>query len=138
MLNARYHTAGHLVSNIVEEVEPSLKAVKCHAFPKESYVEFPLVATVPDSSVVQNRLIEVIKGGIETKIFDISAEDFERSFYKLPYDIPGREAFRVMQIGTYPPVPCGGTHLKNISEVGNINVKIASKKGIVRVSYLLP
>jgi alanyl-tRNA synthetase len=138
MLNAKYHTAGHLVSSVVEEMNSSLKATKCHAFPGEAYVEFPQASAEPDVAIIQNRLSEVLKIGAETKIFDISAEDFEKSFYKLPYDIPDRQTFRVLQIGIYPPVPCGGTHVKNISEVEDITVRVNSRKGVIKVSYSLP
>ncbi len=40
LLNARYHTAAHLLSNIAEEMHSDLKAVKGHSFPGEGYVEF--------------------------------------------------------------------------------------------------
>ncbi len=36
MINARYHTAGHLLGNIVEELYPNLKARKGHSFPHEA------------------------------------------------------------------------------------------------------
>jgi alanyl-tRNA synthetase len=137
MMNARYHTAGHLVSSIVEEVVPHLKATKCHAFPGEAYVEFPQGSEEPNADVVQSKLLAILKTGAETKIFDISAEDFEKTFYKLPYDIPGRETFRVLQIGQYPPVPCGGTHIGNVSEIGDITIKVNSRKGTIKVSYSL-
>ncbi|MDR2074873.1 MAG: hypothetical protein LBP31_01475 [Holosporales bacterium] len=137
MLASKYHTAGHLVSGVVEEIAPSLKATKCHAFPGEAYVEFPQASPVPEVSTLQNRLSEIQKSGAETKIFDISAEDFEKRFYKLPYDIPGRQTLRALQIGEYPPVPCGGTHIKNVSEIENIIVKVNSRKGSIKVSYSL-
>jgi alanyl-tRNA synthetase len=137
MLASKYHTAGHLVSSVVEEIAPSLKATKCHAFPGEAYVEFPQVSPVPDALSIQNRLSEIQKLGAETKTFDISAEDFEKIFYRLPYNIPGRQTFRVLQIGEYPPVPCGGTHVKNTSEIGDITIKVNSRKGTIKVSYSL-
>jgi alanyl-tRNA synthetase len=141
VLHARHHTAGHLISNVVEKLDPSLKAVKCHAFPQESYVEFlaGTSATAPNATLLQARVSEVIAIGRETKVFDISAEDFERSFYRLPYDIPGKGSLRVVQIGEYSPVPCGGTHLRNIAEIGSVTIgKTVVKKGIARVSYALP
>lgn len=43
-----------------------------------------------------------------------------------------------MQIGDLPPVPCGGTHLKNLQEVGEIKIgKIKAKNGITRITYEL-
>lgn len=40
MVNARYHTAGHLLGNITQILYPNLQTVKGHSFPNEAYVEF--------------------------------------------------------------------------------------------------
>lgn len=41
LLNARYHTAAHLLGNVVENMYPDLKAFKGHySFPGEAYVGF--------------------------------------------------------------------------------------------------
>src|SRR5262249_8565341 len=40
LLNARAHTAGHLVSHVVETLEPRLAPIKGHHFPNGPYVEF--------------------------------------------------------------------------------------------------
>jgi alanyl-tRNA synthetase len=46
------------------------------------------------------------------------------------------EPFRVLQIGDYKPVPCGGTHLSNANEIGSILIKkVKTKDGVLKISY---
>ena len=135
LINARYHTAGHLLSNIVEILNPKLKAMKGHSFPLEAYVEFQGDEAI-DVGVLQNTINEAIARNDKTTIFEIDPKAFEKQFYKLPYTIPDNKNFRVMQICDMPPVPCGGTHLSSIGEIGLMKInKIKNKNGILRISY---
>ncbi len=135
LINARYHTAGHLLSNIVEILNPKLKAIKGHSFPGEAYVEFQGNEAI-DVGVLQNAINEAIAENDRTIVFEIDPLGFEKQFYKLPYSIPDNKNFRVMQIGDMPPVPCGGTHLSSIGKIGLMRInKIKNKNGILRISY---
>ena len=122
ILNARYHTTSHFLANIVQRLYPDLIATKGHAFPGEAYVEFQ-----GSGQVVADVLRAEMQGEIDTaydlSIFDSTLEEFEQKFYKLPYEIPGGKAFRVMRIGDFPPIPCGGTHLKNTNEIGKFIIR---------------
>lgn len=136
ILNSRYHTAAHLLGNAVEKIAP-LKAIKGHSFPKEAYVEFQGEG-LPDIDALKLELQNAILNKIATKIFETDQESFEREYYKLPYEIPANKKFRVMRIGDYLPVPCGGTHLASCDELVEIEIgKIKSKNQTVRVSYEL-
>ncbi|AAY61628.1 threonyl and Alanyl tRNA synthetase second additional domain protein [Rickettsia felis str. Pedreira] len=135
MLNSRYHTAAHLLGNIVEILYPMLKAVKGHSFPGEAYVEFQ--GDVPvDVTQIQNTVDQTIAKNNKTEIFETDPISFEQQFYKLPYIIPENKKFRVMRIGDMAPVPCGGTHLSSTTEIGKILIgKVKLKNNIVRISY---
>ncbi|MDB6095726.1 MAG: putative metal-dependent hydrolase [Francisellaceae bacterium] len=144
MLNSRYHTAAHLLGNIVEKMYPKLKAIKGHSFPKESFVEFAETSTttsLPKDNTLNLNEIEIaindaIVNNYKTKIFEIDPISFQQQYYELPYRIPENKKFRVMQIGDMLPVPCGGTHLSSISTIGKFSInKIKVKNNIVRISY---
>jgi alanyl-tRNA synthetase len=135
LLNSRYHTAAHLLGNITELVYPQLKAIKGHSFPHEAYVEFQGNKMI-DSSLIETTIEEAIARNDNTEIFEIDSASFEQKFYKLPYHIPETKKFRALQIGDMLPVPCGGTHLHSIREIGCISIgKIKAKNNIVRISY---
>jgi alanyl-tRNA synthetase len=138
LLNARYHTAGHLLASIIENIYPDLTPTKCHAFPGESYVEFQCGSTIYDLEKVQQRLNDDIRMGLTTKIFEINRDLFEKKYYPLPYAIGDDKDFRVLQIGDYKPIPCGGTHLINTQEIGIATIKKSKiKNNILKVSYEL-
>ena len=124
-----------MLSNIVEILNPKLKAIKGHSFPGEAYVEFQGNEAI-DVGVLQNAINEAIAENDRTIVFEIERLGFEKQFYKLPCSIHDNKNFRVMQIGNMPPVPCGGTHLSSIGEIGLIKInKIKNKNGILRISY---
>ena len=133
ILNAKYHTAGHLLGNVVEDLHPNLRAMKGHSFPNEAYVEFH-GSDLPNNTKIQDELSKSINNNLKTKIFQIDQESFEQQFYKLPYPIPGNKAFRVMQIQGFSPIPCGGTHLSSTNEIGHMVItKIKGKNDSVRI-----
>jgi alanyl-tRNA synthetase len=134
--NARYHTAGHLLANITENLYKNLIPTKCHAFPHEAYIEFPCDGTVPDLDELQAALNRYISSGMAIKVFETDKDSFEKNYYKLPYEIPDSKNFRVLQIGDYKPVPCGGTHLSGVGEIGSVTIKKAKiKNNILKISY---
>lgn len=135
ILNASYHTAAHLIGNIVENLAPALKAVKGHSFPGEAYVEFTGMHELCATTLTK-ALKEAIGGGVVTKVSEILPYEFEATYYSLPYPVPSNKKFRVVQIGNYAPVPCGGTHLHTTKEIGIINIrKVSSKPNRTRISY---
>jgi alanyl-tRNA synthetase len=135
LLNARYHTAGHLLGNVVEKLYPSLKAQKCHAFPGEAYIEFR-GDEMPNEGLLRESLRNAITDNLSTKIFETDRRQFESAYYKLPYEIPEVKKFRVMQIENYPPIPCGGTHVKSTGEIGEITLKkMKQKNGLLKISF---
>jgi alanyl-tRNA synthetase len=176
LLNAKYHTAGHLVAGCLENAHSQMIATKCHAFPGEAYVEFqgasdlyPNVKRIGGRSIeaqaqsctrrtvqaehrndeptnflrlgiqlqsIQELVNQLIQQKIQTKVFEIDLSSFENKYYKLPYPVPANKPFRVLQIGDYKPVPCGGTHLSNTSEIGSILIKkVKTKDGVLKISY---
>lgn len=119
-LNAAYHSAGHLIASIIEHENIGLKAVSGHQFPGEARVEFEGPELMPDKvmAILNERLGRVIESNAEMKIVGD------------PY------TNRSIQTAGYEPIPCGGTHVKSLADVGNIQIKSIKKKGKrLRVSY---
>lgn len=139
MLNAKAHTAGHLIQCVVEKLNNQLKAVKGYHFPDGSYVEFIGDSDIdPESQLglINSNLIKMIADATPNKISMVSREELLRLCPDLPYEIPENKPTRVMAIGNYSPVPCGGTHLASMGEFNSVTVtKIKKKKDRTKVSY---
>lgn len=121
LICSRLHTAGHLVAGVIEESCPQLKAVAGHHWPGESRVEFDGDCNVSESnflSEINLKIAQAISNDLRVKI---RCTD---------------EIGRFVKVGTYASVPCGGTHVKATSELGDVKIVSAkNKKGKFRVSY---
>lgn len=139
MKNARSHTAGHLIQNILEDLDSNLKAIKGYHFPEGAYVEFTGVPSFQMDfyiSEINKKIEENILDKKETLTRFLSEEEIINIKKHLPYDIPENKPIRVMSIGNFKSVPCGGTHVKNIEELNGLVInKIKNKNGVLKVSY---
>lgn len=120
-IQTRYHTAGHLIANVMERAFPSLKALAGHQWPGEARVEFEGTMTSDITNErVQELMSDVVKSNVSTHI---EGDPFVN---------------RSLAIGDFSAIPCGGTHVKSVSEIGMIVIdSTKEKKGRIRVSYHL-
>lgn len=138
-LNARYHTAGHMLAEIVSSIHSPAQAIKGHQFPREAYVEF---IDVPDGLIeierIQNALSAWANDGHPIKNYEMTKTEYEGKHGVLPYSTPDDKPFRVIEIEPFPPVPCGGTHMKNTMDICQVKIrKVTTKQGRTKVSYEL-
>lgn len=137
--NARLHTAGHLVSHVIETMEPRLRPSKGYHFPAGSYVEFSNDAGI-ETGLLLEQASRAIHDAIEARTqVDASYSDFGYVVkvrpHLAPY-IPRDKPTRIVTIGAYTPLPCGGTHLADLGQIGTIRItKVKRAKDNLRVSY---
>ena len=104
---ARYHSAGHLLADIVEKTFPVV-AAKGNHFPNQASVTF---AFSDDNNSCFNSLRE------DTKIRENTIKDLQEKFdakvnQATPVSISASDQLRKISIGDRE-MPCGGTHVKN-------------------------
>jgi Ser-tRNA(Ala) deacylase AlaX len=141
--NAKSHTSGHLLASVVEMLDENLIGIKGYHFPEGPYVEFKGKLTSLSSEELINKANKIMNEKINAKA-NVSATEVgqdeinnNNNLSKSPeFQLqPGKKA-RFVQIEGFGPVPCGGTHLKNLSELKEISIrKINSSKGNTRVAY---
>jgi len=119
---AALHTGGHLVAALAEECFPALRAVSGHHYEGEARVE--CVGDAPTLGLIQ----PTMNPALERAVAD-----------HLPVQIAGDPfASRAIQIGSYTPVPCGGTHPKCTCVLAGIRItSVKTKDGKLRISYEL-
>lgn len=136
---AKYHTAGHLISHVMETLNPELVPVKGYHFEHGAHIEL----------IDENRTIdETLLGATNTKIaeniddpLNIVAElsDFDTISKVRPIlapFTPKDKPTRIVKIGGYDFLPCGGTHVKTTKELAGLQItKIKRKKDNIKVSY---
>lgn len=118
-LHAAWHSAGHLVGSLVE-ARGGLRAVQGHQWPGEARVEFEGEAAD----------LEALKARLEQDLAAALAADLPVAAIDTP------EHVRAIRMGDHAPIPCGGTHVARLGEIGRIAITGVKRKGDrVRVSY---
>ncbi len=138
ILHAKLHTAGHLISNAVENIYQNYKAIKGHHFPGECYVEFIIKenAIELDLALLNQKINELIGQNFQLQKTNVSTEQLETLCPDLPYAIPAGELIRLIKIASFEYQPCGGTHINSLSELKGLQlVKFKFKDNRIKIYY---
>lgn len=141
LLHSKLHTAGHLISNVVESFYPQWRAVKGHHFPGQSYVEFSStdeLLTEISTEIIQAETERFIGKDCPISIGYLEEEQGRNTCPNLAYRAAPDQATRVIRIGDFPFSACGGTHIKSLSALRGLKViKGKIKKDLMKISYTL-
>jgi Ser-tRNA(Ala) deacylase AlaX len=139
--NSKVHTAGHLIDYIFTQVLLNkLKPLKGYHFPDGPYIEY--IGEYQDNlNQLTDRINEVLKScilqgfTITTEIVN-NTQELKDKCYFVPERIPENKPIRIVTVYGEKGVPCGGTHVRNISELERVVVtKIKTKGGNTRIGY---
>lgn len=137
--HARLHTAGHLIASIVDAERGSMRAIKGFHFSDGPHVEFE---GKPEEEV--GPLLEKLQAQVDLRIADdlavtasmVTLDELKQCCWQVPDYLPDDKPLRVVRIGELDSVPCGGTHIANLSKLGAVSlVKMKSRKGNTKISY---
>lgn len=139
--NAKNHSAGHFIGFIVESIHPNLRATKGYHFDDGPYVEFVGELSLDDkeklTEQINSKIAEVISESQAVETFEVSYDELQEHCKYVPDYIPSGKPIRVMKT-SMDAYPCGGTHVKNTSELGNVSVRKIKQKGdTIKVSYVV-
>lgn len=139
LINSANHTGGHLICGLLTQRFEDLNPVKGYHFSNGAYIEFDGVVHVDHQS-----LAEWLQLAVESAINSswpvmtqlVNYETLKELCSFIPTGLPNNKPLRIVTVGNLEPLPCGGTHLKNIGEIQNINIrKVKNNRGVLRVSY---
>lgn len=118
--HARLHSGGHILSLAVETIYPQLKATKGHHFPDGPYVEF---------TRGEKEYANVDLQLVNDQVKDLVAQN-------LPFSSVLEGETRMVRFGSFAFQPCGGTHVRNTSELFGIVATHQKQKGnILKIKY---
>jgi len=141
-LNCRIHTGGHLIDTAMINCGYDFHPTKGYHFPDSPYVEYEGMIEVDDRGKVCEELEKeankLIATAQEVESFIVEEYDQLKDHCPtVPDYVPKDKPIRVVKVGGVG-CPCGGTHVKDLSELGRLTVpKIKVKGGNIRVSYRL-
>ena len=128
----RMHTSQHLMSGLVFRIYGA-RTVGNQIHTDYSRVDFqPANFTPEDLKRIEDECNAVVESKQEVRIFEedrvvVHNKIEDRALLDLIPESVRR--LRVIQIGTADYCPCGGTHLKNVSEIGRVRVTEKRAKG---------
>lgn len=139
-LNARIHSAGHLVDKAIAELNLPWKPGKGYHFPNGPYDEYEGSLEGLDKeklkSDIESLCNECVKKGGKTEVIFMTKEEMQKVCRYTP-DFPEEKEARariVIHDGFY--MPCGGTPVADVSDIGTITIrKIKQEKSNIRVGY---
>ncbi|OGZ96672.1 MAG: hypothetical protein A2679_02055 [Candidatus Sungbacteria bacterium RIFCSPHIGHO2_01_FULL_54_26] len=140
MLHSRIHSAGHLVDFAVAQLALGWTPGKGYHFPQGPYVEYGGMLGDADREKLKQDIerigSEIIRQGKEVSVRFMSKEDMRALCRFVPENIPDNKPGRVVVFGNTFGVPCGGTHVTNLSEIRGFSIrKIKQESPNIRVGY---
>ena len=121
-LFARYHPGGHLLSLAVNQLYPELDGYKGNHFPGQAFVVFK--GNLPnDFSSLKEKISNLVNELVKNNhLIQVEWKDNCRIIHFV--------------VGLAKSYPCGGTHVKNTLEIGEIVIrKVKKDKGSLRIGY---
>jgi len=139
-INTRLHSAGHVIDMTVAALRPGWIAVRGAHYPHMSFVEYevPESTTLEDSfqAALQEKVNMLSVSDYENQLRFMTKEEITQYCRHVPPNIPSNKPSRIVLYADDFGIPCGGTHVKNVKEIGSIEItKIKIKKGLAKVSY---
>ncbi len=134
ILNAKLHSAAHLLDRAVGTLNLPLKPTKGYHFSDSPYVEYEGAIDVSDDLIrsLQEKINELVAQNIPVIINQLTREQAQEHGIMAP---PGKVARIVLFQGS-KGCGCGGTHVRSSGEIGQMIIrKIKSKGNITRISY---
>lgn len=140
LLHSRIHSAGHLVDLAVAELNLPWTPGKGYHFPQGPYVEYGGMLGDTDKAKmkadIEKIAADIIRNGKEVSVRFMPKEDTARVCRFVPENIPAGKPGRVVMFGSDFGVPCGGTHIKNLSEIRGLTIRKIKQEGPnIRVGY---
>jgi len=141
-LNSAYHTAGHWLSQIINEnLQLPIFPVKGHHFPGEAYVEFDGdFSSINDDTIHHLNLAMRIdlqtQPLVKSQIVSSDSPLLANALLPKNFKPLSNRPLRLVTIDGYKAVPCGGTHIERLREIKSVLPKQIYKKGKrIRLSY---
>ena len=138
-LNSKLHSAGHALDMAIESLNLGWVPGKGYHFPDGPYVEYEGNLEGQDmeklKSDLENKCNGLINKDIETSLKFMSKDQMKEVCHFVPDYLPEGKPARVVFFANFG-VPCGGTHVNNLSEIKSMIIRKIKQDGKnIKVGY---
>lgn len=139
-INTRLHSAGHVIDMAVDTLGLDWVAGKGNHYPHLSAVEYTGIWELEKAEelrgAIEAKANEYVQQNLVSSIRFIPVAEMHIVCKHVPRHIPTNKPSRVVMYGESFGLPCGGTHVKSLGQIGSITLsKVKEKKGTIRISY---
>ena len=140
---SQHHTATHIVNAAAREVLGShINQAGAKKTLKKSHLDITHYEQIPKDKLIEieKKSNEIVEKSIDLNLSFIPRSEAEQKYGMAIYQggaVPGKY-LRIVEIPGVDVEACGGTHLNNTSEAGNIHITKSQKiqDGIVRLTFV--
>lgn len=137
-LHRRLHSVAHIIDAAVYTLGlTQLMPHKGFHYPEGPYNEYYGEIETDDTlrQRIEDASNQIVKEARPISIRLIRPDDVQKECGYVPDTLPESQV-RIVQIYSFPAIPCGGTHCDNTHDVGNITIrKIKSRAGKTRIAH---
>ncbi len=135
LTHMRAHSAGHIVHEAVKIVAPQLTPLKGE-HGSNAYIEYIGSLPIDKKFAIEKETNLLIEKDLPMVTEFVSLKELMKRSPWVPGHLPKNKPLRILTIGTFDPIPDGGTQVKKTSEVGAITItSIENTEDHVRVHY---
>lgn len=138
-LHCRLHSGGHILDMAVISLGLTWIPGKGYHFPEGPYIEYAGTLGEVDKEKLKTDIEaaanKVIAQNTAVTIRFMPKEQMHEVCHHVPEYLPEGKPARVVMYGDFG-VPCGGTHVNNLGEVGKLTIRKLRQDGAsIRVAY---
>ncbi len=128
----RLHTAGHLIDYVLATIRGRLvETLGAFHGPPRAYVDYAASPpTMEELSLVERGVNRLTMRGGRVRWFTVQREELENACRMAPNlgRLPKLDEYRIVDIEGVNAIPCTGTHVRDLSEIGVVKILGAEKK----------
>ena len=139
---AQHHTATHIINAAARKIlGPHINQASAKKTLEKATLDITHYQNISEVQLkeIENEANNIVSSNIEINKFFMTRDEAEKKYGMAIYQggaVPGKE-IRIVEIQDIDVQACGGTHLNNTLEVGNIKILKSSKiqDGIIRLVF---
>lgn len=133
--NMQVHSAGHILHETVKHLFPDLTPIEGE-HGKHSYIKYKGNLEQISERLILNKANAIVNQKLPINTEFVSLEDLKKRAAWIPEHLPKNKPLRIMWIGNFPPIPDGGTQVKNSYEIGSFEyIQVDNLDDNVVVTY---
>jgi alanyl-tRNA synthetase len=117
--NMRQHSAGHLIHDVLMTLVPGLTPTKGNHGQK-AFLQYLGVIDPGIKSELEAKIDEAIKQDLPIITRDTTYDEIAAKCRFIPSGLPRDKRLRLIQIGTFDPMPDGGVQVQSTGEIGKV------------------